>query len=170
MAKMFYTLTEAANKLQQSEEQIKQMVASGQLQEFRDRDRIMLKKDEVDLLAPDSLNNSIPLAESVESGSSQEVSQPPAKSNIFSDDNDPAYDLLYKHNYSPTVDSLAAASEEMIRKGEMKYPSGFKDLSYSPETNYIVNTIKSEHRLDRKILVITVALLAVYFTLLLTVK
>ena len=53
MAKMFYTLEEAAQKLGQSEGQVKQMVDSGQLQEFRDRDRIMLKRDQVDLLAGD---------------------------------------------------------------------------------------------------------------------
>lgn len=53
MAKMFYTLDEAAKRLGQSEEQVKQMVASGQLQEFRDRDRIMLKRDQVDLVAGD---------------------------------------------------------------------------------------------------------------------
>lgn len=53
MAKMFYTLDEAAKRLGQTEDQVKQMVASGQLQEFRDRDRIMLKRDQVDLLAGD---------------------------------------------------------------------------------------------------------------------
>lgn len=53
MAKMFYTLDEAAKRLGQPEDKVKQMVASGQLQEFRDRDRIMLKRDQVDLLAGD---------------------------------------------------------------------------------------------------------------------
>ncbi len=53
MAKMFYTLDEAAKRLGQSEDAVKQMVASGQLQEFRDRDRIMLKRDQVDLVAGD---------------------------------------------------------------------------------------------------------------------
>lgn len=53
MAKMFYTLDEAAKRLGQSEEAVKQMVATGALQEFRDRDRIMLKRDQVDLVAGD---------------------------------------------------------------------------------------------------------------------
>ena len=53
MAKMFYTLDEAAKRLAKSEDQVKQMVSSGQLQEFRDRDRMMLKRDQVDLLAGD---------------------------------------------------------------------------------------------------------------------
>lgn len=51
MAKMFYTLEEAAEKLGRSQDEVKQLVQSGQLQEFRDRDRLMFKRDQVDLLA-----------------------------------------------------------------------------------------------------------------------
>lgn len=51
MAKMFYTIDEAAQRLGKSEEQVRQMAQSGQLQEFRDRDRLMFKKEQVDLLA-----------------------------------------------------------------------------------------------------------------------
>lgn len=51
MAKLFYTLEEAARKLRKTEAEVKQMVASGQLQEFRDRDRLVFKVDQVDLLA-----------------------------------------------------------------------------------------------------------------------
>src|SRR5688572_8693213 len=54
MAKMFYTLDEAAKRLGKSEDQVKQMVSSGQLQEFHDRDRMMLKRDQVDLVAGDA--------------------------------------------------------------------------------------------------------------------
>lgn len=50
-SKMFYTLEEAAAKLGKSEEQVREMVAKGQLQEFRDRDRLMFKAEQVDLLA-----------------------------------------------------------------------------------------------------------------------
>lgn len=52
MAKMFYTLDEAAAKLQTSPDAVKEMVAKGQLQEFRDRDKLMFKVEQVDLLAP----------------------------------------------------------------------------------------------------------------------
>ncbi len=51
MAKMFYTLEEAAAKLGTSEDQVKEMVASGQLQEFRDRDNLVFKAEAIDLLA-----------------------------------------------------------------------------------------------------------------------
>lgn len=53
MAKMFYTLEEAATRLHKSPEEVRKMSSSGQLQEFRDGDRLMFKVEQVDLLAPD---------------------------------------------------------------------------------------------------------------------
>lgn len=53
MAKMFYTIEEVCEKLQKSEDEIKQMVSSGQVQEFRDRDKLMFKVEQIDLLAGD---------------------------------------------------------------------------------------------------------------------
>lgn len=64
MAKMFYTTDEAALKLGKTEAQLKEMVARGELQEFRDRDRLMFKVEQVDLIA--SGDDFIPLAESGE--------------------------------------------------------------------------------------------------------
>lgn len=73
MAKLFYTLEEAAEKLGKSEDEVQGLIDSGQLQEFRDRDRVMLKVDQVDLLASgDDLDEEhIPLAESGELDSIQ---------------------------------------------------------------------------------------------------
>ena len=72
MAKLFYTLEEAAEKLGKSEEEVKGFIDSGQLQEFRDRDRVMLKVEQVDLLASgDEDIDHIPLAESGELDSIQ---------------------------------------------------------------------------------------------------
>ncbi len=51
MAKMFYTLQETAEKLGVNEGDIKQMAQQGKLQQFRDRDRLMFKRDQVDALA-----------------------------------------------------------------------------------------------------------------------
>jgi hypothetical protein len=51
MAKMFYSLEEAAEKLGKSTEDVRGLVESGQLQEFRDRDRLMFKREQVDLLS-----------------------------------------------------------------------------------------------------------------------
>ena len=51
MAKMFYTLNEVCSKLEKDEDEVKQMVRSGQIQEFRDRDTLMFKVEQIDLLA-----------------------------------------------------------------------------------------------------------------------
>jgi hypothetical protein len=51
MAKMFYTLEEVADKLGTTEDDVREMAASGQIQEFRDRDKLMFKVDQIDLLA-----------------------------------------------------------------------------------------------------------------------
>jgi len=50
MAKMFYTLDEAAEKLGVSVDQVKEMANSGKLQQFRDRDKLMFKREHIDAL------------------------------------------------------------------------------------------------------------------------
>lgn len=68
MAKMFYTLEEAAAKLGKTPDEIRALAASGQLPEFRDRDRLMFKVEHVDLLAggKEDADDIIPLADSGE--------------------------------------------------------------------------------------------------------
>jgi hypothetical protein len=68
MAKMFYTLEEAAKKLGMDVDDVQALTESGQLQEFRDQDKIMLKVEQVDLLAGDNDDSGgmIPLADSGE--------------------------------------------------------------------------------------------------------
>ncbi len=51
MAKMFYTLDEAAQRLGVDADAVKVLASDGKLQQFRDRDRLMFKRDEVDALA-----------------------------------------------------------------------------------------------------------------------
>lgn len=51
MAKMFYTLDEAAEKLGKPADAVRDMAKSGQIQEFRDRDKLMFKVEQIDLLA-----------------------------------------------------------------------------------------------------------------------
>ncbi|TVQ32661.1 MAG: hypothetical protein EA376_04670 [Phycisphaeraceae bacterium] len=71
MAKMFYSLEEAADKLGKSQDEVREMAKEGRLQEFRDRDKLMFKVDQVDLLSgdeggedPSDLSSVIPLADS----------------------------------------------------------------------------------------------------------
>ncbi|MCC6682332.1 MAG: helix-turn-helix domain-containing protein [Phycisphaeraceae bacterium] len=51
MAKMFYTLEETAARLGVNEEKVKALAADGKLQQFRDRDKLMFKRDQVDAMA-----------------------------------------------------------------------------------------------------------------------
>ena len=51
MAKMFFTLQETAEQLSVNEEQVKEYGSSGKLQIFKDRDRMMFKRDQVEELA-----------------------------------------------------------------------------------------------------------------------
>ncbi|GAB4547375.1 MAG: hypothetical protein Tsb0013_07060 [Phycisphaerales bacterium] len=53
MAKMFYSLSEAAQKLGKSEADVRQMAQNGEITEFRDGDNLIFKVDQIDLLAGD---------------------------------------------------------------------------------------------------------------------
>src|ERR1700744_494995 len=58
MAKMFYTAEEGAQKLGLSGDQLKEMVSSNKLREFRDGARVMFKVDQVDKIAGDKSKSS----------------------------------------------------------------------------------------------------------------
>jgi hypothetical protein len=51
MAKMFYTMEEAAQKLGVTEAELKELAVTGKLQQFRDRDKLMFKREQIDALA-----------------------------------------------------------------------------------------------------------------------
>ena len=51
MAKMYYTLEEAAEVLGQSEDAVRELASEGKLQQFKDREKLFFKKDEVEALA-----------------------------------------------------------------------------------------------------------------------
>lgn len=69
MAKMFYSLEEAAARLKKPVDAVRQMSGRGELTEFRDGDRLLFKVDQVDLLAGDEehdvseMSSMIPLAD-----------------------------------------------------------------------------------------------------------
>ncbi|HYE02039.1 MAG TPA: helix-turn-helix domain-containing protein [Phycisphaerales bacterium] len=70
MAKMFYSLEEAAQRLGVTPTEVRDLSASGQLQEFRDREKLMFKVEQVDMLAAsredEALDAAIPLTDSGE--------------------------------------------------------------------------------------------------------
>jgi excisionase family DNA binding protein len=51
MAKMFYTLNETAETLGITDDQVRNLANEGKLQQFRDRDQLMFKRDQVDAMA-----------------------------------------------------------------------------------------------------------------------
>lgn len=53
MAKMFYSLEEAAEKLGKSTDEVRGMAQSGEITEFRDGDRLIFKVEQINLLAGD---------------------------------------------------------------------------------------------------------------------
>lgn len=68
MAKMFYSLEEAAQRLGKSENDVRAMAQRGEITEFRDGDRLIFKVDQIDLLAGEEgdsdMSSMIPLADS----------------------------------------------------------------------------------------------------------
>ena len=76
MAKMFYSLDEACNKLHMSESQIKDLVRQAKLREFRDAGKMNYKVEEVDALAAKIVTPS------AESGSGELVLEPAEESTI----------------------------------------------------------------------------------------
>lgn len=65
MAKMFYTLEEAAQKLGTDEQSVKDMAARNELQQFRDGDKLMFKRDQIDAKSSSGASDGpIPLADS----------------------------------------------------------------------------------------------------------
>ncbi len=68
MAKTFYSLDEAAKVLGKSTAEVQKMVESGALTEFKDGDQIVVRKDQVDVLADDGGNSGSGLGLADESG------------------------------------------------------------------------------------------------------
>ena len=50
MAKLFYTLEETCERLGKTEQEVRDMSSSGQLEEMRDGDQLMFKRQQIDLL------------------------------------------------------------------------------------------------------------------------
>ncbi|MEM9082809.1 MAG: hypothetical protein AAGB34_04370 [Planctomycetota bacterium] len=73
MAKLFYNLPEAAQRLQKSEDDVLAMAQRGEISELRNGDELVFKKDQIDLLAPDDdsesdIGASLSLADTAQPG------------------------------------------------------------------------------------------------------
>lgn len=117
---MFFTLKEAAERLGLDEQAVKDMANQGKLQQFRDRDQLMFKRDEVELLASaddttadeaidpgDSAGESgpIPLASNEDTESGFELQLGP-------DDTDQTNDAIEPGSSSTGTDAISLADED----------------------------------------------------------
>lgn len=130
MAKMFYTLEEAAEKLGKSQDEVRQMAKSGQLQEFRDRDKLMFKVEQVDLLTTDEeggendVGGELPLADDEPEPQPQAQDQDDEPKLAESDDEDEPALALDEPDSEPQAEKPPAAeSGEAPSLGE-EAPAG----------------------------------------------
>lgn len=151
MSKMFYTLEEAAAKLGKSEQEVQAMVTSGQLQEFRDRDSLMFKVDQVDLLSdegidedidlghnPSEMSSMIPLADSFGGGDLGGSVLPLADDSgplgSLGDDDDSGAPAFDSENDDSMSDLLAASATDggggglLGESEELNLDSGIDDM------------------------------------------
>lgn len=63
MAKMFYSLEEAAEKLGISSDEVRQKIEAGELSEFRSGEELVVKREQVDMLAGDTGDGAIELSD-----------------------------------------------------------------------------------------------------------
>lgn len=75
MAKMFYSLDEAASRLGKTASAVRAMIESGELQEFRSGDELVVKREQIDLLVGDDGNDESVHSEILGSGESSMMSQ-----------------------------------------------------------------------------------------------
>lgn len=74
MAKMFYSLEEAAAKLGKDEGEVREMASRGEIDEFRDGEKLIFKVEQIDLLSGDDdhdaadMSSMIPLADTGNQG------------------------------------------------------------------------------------------------------
>lgn len=136
MAKMFYTLQEAAEKLGITEDEVRSLGSDGQIQVFRDRDNVMFKRDQVDGLADqreseaepesDKSGTSIPLQESGETDALSVKAEDTAATsgiNVFETDEVEAVDPGAK------TQATDSESEEELMLESVGSGSGLLDLT-----------------------------------------
>ena len=102
MAKMFYTLEETAQLLGLSEDEIRAMGEDGRLQQFRDRDKLMFKREQIDEMA--SEHGVVPTGDTADP-MAQTVADPLAQT-MKADD-----PMTQTDDFSDTVDLASEAAE-----------------------------------------------------------
>ena len=112
MAKLFYTIDEAATRLGKSEADLQAMIESGQLEEFKMHDQVHFKRAVIDqLVDDDGIDLELPLDDDFDLGDSK-VPAPPALSLNDASGSAIIDDLKFDDDFAPTA-PIAAASPSM---------------------------------------------------------
>ncbi len=106
MAGMFYSLQEAAEKLNRTEEEIKEIVKEGRLREFRDGPNILFKVDEVEALMADT------------SVAASEESAAPLEPAVHSEQQAGKDEILLEGESEPELE----AAPELVPEPELEAP------------------------------------------------
>ncbi len=131
MAGMFYSLQEAAEKLNKTEEEINQLVEEGKLREFRDGPNLLFKVEEVDALLSEA-----DVALSEESTESQ-ISMPetPTQETTESEELMPeVLDLQTEETEELTPDILEPEDMELEVLAPSEQAAGTSEILLAPET------------------------------------
>jgi hypothetical protein len=128
MAKMFYTLEQTAQKLGLGEDEIKELAKEGKIQQFRDRDKLMFKRDQIDGLMTtkeDSAGQMEVPQEATELPTEPRGSRQPTGVDVFETDEVEAADPAAQTEVTePTVTDEEDLSLESVGSG-----SGLLDLT-----------------------------------------
>ncbi|MBL4591855.1 MAG: hypothetical protein JKY96_07840 [Phycisphaerales bacterium] len=125
MAKMFYSLEEAATKLKMDTEEVQSLAESGQLQEFRDRDKLMFKVEQVDLLAGDDDDEDIVLSEDTAAGTDALSLSASGSASAFNINMESASDGTGVSIFEPEDGSAVDANADTLVSGGGIGGSGF---------------------------------------------
>lgn len=149
MAKLFYTIDEAATRLGKSEDELQAMVDSGQLEEFKMHDQVHFKRAVIDqLVDDDGINLDIPLDDDLDLGDSKAPATPAISLNDASG-SAIIDDLKFDDDFAPTSPTAptAAASPSMgldLGLDDLDLSDSAKDMPGIPVAPAISTTPRIE--------------------------
>jgi hypothetical protein len=139
MAGMFYSLQEAAEKLNKTEEEVKELAKQGALREFRDGSNLLFKVDEVEGLVPDMSaaapeEELVPPEEFVESEPTIELEEPTEPVGVEESGPVPIAEQVFEPEQARTPEPPAepeplAEEEEILLAPETGVPAAESDLT-----------------------------------------
>jgi len=136
MAGMFYSLQEAAEKLNKTEEELKQIVKEGKLREFRDGPNLLFKVEEVEALMSDTgvtLSEQAPEPEALEpEAAAPQAHEPEALEPEAAAPQAPEPEALEPEAPEPEALELETPAAEAPRPSEQA--EGTSEILLAPET------------------------------------